>query len=143
MKRNELKKELEKHENFINFGSSDDSPGLEWIGKAEKELGIVLPDDYKWFLNEYGGGEICGEEIYSIYCMPFNEAVGGDLVYQNTIAYKNIPLGKIVLSNTDFGEEFYFKVDDLKKVYMKVGDREGVYAENFIEYIHKRLISYS
>ncbi len=142
MKRNELKNELEKYEDLINFGSSDDSPSLEWLGKAEKELGIVLPDDYKWFLNEYGGGEICGEEIYSIYCMPFNEAVGGDLVYQNTIANKNIPLGKIVLSNTDFGEEFYFKVNDLKKVYVKVGDREEVYAENFIEYVHKRLISY-
>ena len=142
MNRNELKNELKKYEDLTNLGSSDDSPGFEWLGKAEKELGIILPDDYKWFLNEYGGGEICGEEIYSIYCMPFDEAVGGDLVYQNTIANKNISLGKLVLSNTDFGEEFYFKVSDLKKVYVKIGNREEVYAESFIGYVHKRLVSY-
>lgn len=47
MKRNELKNEIEKHDDLINFGSSDNSPGLKWLGKAEKELGVDLPDEYK------------------------------------------------------------------------------------------------
>ncbi|PWC09422.1 SMI1/KNR4 family protein [Brenneria corticis] len=142
MNRNKLVDFIKKHEDIANFGSSDDAPASEWINKAEQALGVTLPDNYKWFLSEFGGGEICGEEIYSIYGVPFNEAVGGDLVYQNTIANNNILLGKIVLSNTDFGEEFYFKINDFDKVYIAIGNREELYAEDFIEYLHKRLISY-
>ncbi|MBQ4796821.1 SMI1/KNR4 family protein, partial [Pectobacterium versatile] len=101
------------------------------------------PEDYKWFLSEFGGGDICGEEIYSIYCLPFDEAVGGDLVYQNVISSDNVSIGKIVLSNTDFGEEYYFKIDDISKVYVSIGNKEMLYANDFIEYIKKRLMSYS
>ncbi|EOG1892365.1 TPA: hypothetical protein ACXNC1_003568 [Proteus mirabilis] len=53
---------------------------------------------------------ICGEEIYSIYCLPFDEAIGGDIVYQNVIANKNLASERISLSNTDFGEEFFFGI---------------------------------
>ena len=142
MNRNNLLNLIKEHEDIANFGTADDAPTSEWINKAEQTLGVVLPDDYKWFLSEFGGGEICGEEIYSIYGLPFNEAVGGDLVYQNVIANNNISSGKLVLSNTDFGEEFYFKTDDFDKVYISIGNTEEVYAEDFIEYLHKRLMSY-
>ncbi|SET65463.1 SMI1/KNR4 family protein [Thorsellia anophelis] len=49
------------------MGTSDDAPSLEWIVKAEEMLTIKLPEDYKWILSHFGGGDICGEEIYSIY----------------------------------------------------------------------------
>lgn len=142
MNRNELIKLIDNHEDICNFGSSDDAPTAEWIQKAEKALGVRLPDDYKWFLNSYGGGDISGEEIYSIYCIPFDEAVGGDITYQNTIATNNVALGKLFLSNTDFGEEFYFKTDGGDQVYLEYGSKKELYAENFIEYMEKRINSY-
>ncbi|CCG88190.1 SMI1/KNR4 family protein [Erwinia piriflorinigrans] len=142
MNRNDLLNVLKKHEDIVNLGSSEDAPESQWIDKCEQALGVTLPEGYKWFLGEFGGGEICGEEIYSIYCMPFDEAVGGDIVYQNTIANKNLALGKIVLSNTDFGEEFYFKTSDIASVYVLFGNKEEKYANDFIEYVYKRLMSY-
>ncbi|MDE1185999.1 MAG: SMI1/KNR4 family protein [Pantoea sp.] len=133
---------IDNHEDVCNFGTSEDAPSVEWIQKTEKALGVQLPDDYKWFLNTYGGGEISGEEIYSIYCVPFDEAIGGDITYQNIISTNNISLGKIVLSNTDFGEEFYFKIDGSNQVYLELGNKNELYAQNFIEYIEKRIKAY-
>ncbi|MBR7538979.1 hypothetical protein KC221_22580, partial [Mycobacterium tuberculosis] len=77
-----------------------------------------------------------------IYCLPFNDAVGGDIVYQNTIANNNLDVGKIVLSNTDFSEEFFFDVKDMEKIYVSTGSNRELYASNFLEYLKKRLLSY-
>lgn len=142
MNRENLIHLFEKHSNLINMGTSDNAPGNDWINAAEKALSVNFPADYKWFLNNYGGGDICGEEIYSIYCLPFNEAVGGDIVYQNTIANNNLEKGKVVLSNTDFGEEFFFDTNGMEKIYVSIGCNRQLYANNFLEYLQKRLCSY-
>lgn len=42
------------------MGTSDDAPDNDWIDAAEKALLVRLPADYKWFLNHYVGGDICG-----------------------------------------------------------------------------------
>lgn len=143
MNREELIELFEKYSYLINMGTSDDAPGNDWIDAAEKALLVSFPTDYKWFLNNFGGGDICGEEIYSIYCLPFNEAVGGDIVYQNTIANNNLESGKVALSNTDFGEEFFFDTNDMEKVYISIGSNRQLYASDFLEYLKKRLLSYS
>ncbi|AXF77076.1 SMI1/KNR4 family protein [Erwinia tracheiphila] len=142
MNREELIDLFEKHSDLINMGTSDDAPDSDWIDAAEKKLLVNFPADYKWFLNNYGGGDICGEEIYSIYCLPFNEAVGGDIVYQNVIANNNLETGKVALSNTDFGEEFFFDTNDMEKIYVSIGNNRQLYASGFLEYLKKRLLSY-
>lgn len=142
MKKDDFLELVEKHSDLVNMGTSEDAPGEEWIDAAQKAMSVSLPEEYKWYLNNFGGGDICGEEIYSIYCMPFNQAVGGDIVYQNTIANQNLKNGRVVLSNTDFGEEFFFDVLDMKKVYMALGREKELYANDFIEYLYKRLLSY-
>lgn len=142
MDREKLIELFEEYSDLINMGTADDAPGNDWINAAEKALLVSFAADYKWFLNNYGGGDICGEEIYSIYCLPFNEAVGGDIVYQNTIANNNLQSNKITLSNTDFDEEFFFDTNDMEKVYISVGNNRQLYASNFLEYLQKRLLSY-
>ncbi|EOU9522271.1 SMI1/KNR4 family protein [Cronobacter turicensis] len=142
MNREEIVKLFEKHSDLVNMGTSDNAPDNNWVEAAEKALSVKLPSDYIWFLKSYGGGGVCGEEIYSIYCLPFDDAVGGDIVYQNTIANNNLDTGKIVLSNTDFGEEFFFDIKDMEKVYVSTGANRELYANNFLEYIKKRLLSY-
>ena len=142
MNREELVELFDKHFDLINMGTSEDSPGSDWIDAAEKTLSVTFPASYKWFLNNYGGGDICGEEIYSIYCLPFDEAVGGDIVYQNTIANDNLKKGRVVVSNTDFGEEFFFDANEMEKIYISLGENIQPYADNFIEYLKKRLLAY-
>lgn len=142
MNREELVELFDKHSDLINLGTSEDSPGSDWIDAAEKALSVTFPASYKWFLNNYGGGDICGEEIYNIYCLPFDEAVGGDIVYQNTIANDNLKNGRVVVSNTDFGEEFFFDANEMEKIYVSLGENVQPYADNFIEYLKKRLLAY-
>lgn len=58
----------------------------------------------------YGGGEIGGEEIYSIYGLDFDTANGGDIVYQHIIGQSIgiIAENKVVVSETDYGEIYFF-----------------------------------
>lgn len=142
MNREELAELFDKHSDLINMGTTEDSPGSDWIDAAEKALSVTFPASYKWFLNNYGGGDICCEEIYSIYCMPIDEAVGGDIVYQNTIANDNLKKGRVVVSNTEFGEEFFFDAHEMEKIYVSLGENVQLYADNFIEYLKKRLLAY-
>lgn len=85
MTKDQLIIELNKRAPIVNLGTSADAPSEDCIAAAEQGLGVRLPEEYKWFLRTFGGGEICGEEIYSIYGLPFEEAVGGTL-------YIEIPL---------------------------------------------------
>lgn len=142
MSKEELLVLFAQHAELINLGSAEDAPSAEWIRKAEEELGISFPDEYVWFLNTFGGGDIGGEEIYSIYCIPFDEAVGGDIVYQNKIASNNIFNGRLVVSETDFGEEFHYNLNDPERLYITTGDHMEIYSSSFVEYLQKRLIAY-
>lgn len=65
------------HPDIVCFGSEADRVGDDWIKKAEQRLGLELPRSYKWFLKTYAGGEIGTEEIYSIYGVDFEGAMGG------------------------------------------------------------------
>ena len=79
---NELKKKIASSEgvDFAPFGKGISD---EWIIKAEKRLNFTFPETYKWWLKNYMGGEIYGEEIFSIYGLDFDTVVGGDIVYIN------------------------------------------------------------
>ena len=83
----ELKKKIASTEgvDFAPFGK-----GIfdEWIIKAEKRLNFTFPETYKWWLKNYMGGEIYGEEIFSIYGLDFDTVVGGDIVYINELNRK-------------------------------------------------------
>lgn len=106
----EVEKMIASHGATVNFGSSFDADGDNWIIKAEAALNRVLPDSQKWFLKEYAGEEIEGEEIYSIYGIPFESVNGGDVVFQHLANRKAGLLDdlKLVISETDLGEVFFF-----------------------------------
>jgi hypothetical protein len=44
---------------------SDAKADAEALRQAQRRLGIQLPDDYAWFLSEYGGGDFAFAAIYS------------------------------------------------------------------------------
>ncbi|WP_273721978.1 MULTISPECIES: SMI1/KNR4 family protein [unclassified Bartonella] len=133
---------------IITFGSEDDEENETddlQIEKAEKALGLKFTSSYKVFLKKYGGGEIGGDEIFSIY----GDCVGipaGDIVYQNVLDRKHgfSTPEQLVVNRTDFGETFYFDYtqfrDDECPLYVMLPSEEcEYYASNFYEFLCKRI----
>lgn len=98
----------------VDFGTAEDAPSDIWIRKAEECLGCALPPSYLWFLRNYGGGEVYGDEVYSIYCIPFDTADGGDIVFQYLLDQSSGSLGdgQIAVLETDFGETFFLDANE-------------------------------
>jgi len=142
----EIQKLIANHRTIVNFGSPSDAVSDEWISKAEAALSRVLPNSYKWFLKEYAGGEIGGEEIYSIYGVPFESVNGGDIVFQHFVNCKNklVDNSKLVISETDLGEVFFFDYNKFHNgecpIFLRLPSGENVlYADNFYEFLGKRI----
>jgi hypothetical protein len=145
MKFEELKKFIAANSGVsIEFGSEEQAPSAEWISKAESALGCNFPVSYRWFLENYGGGEIHGDEIFSIYQQPFEDVVGGDVVAR-TIHDRNSGItasSDISICTTDYGEVFV--LDGLVQtgcgefpVVRITGQSRETYAPSFAEFIVK------
>lgn len=130
----------------VSFGTQKNAPTEEWIKRAEERLNNPLPPSYKWFLMNYGRGEINGEEIYSIYCKDFETVFGGDIVFQHLAHQRSKTLNRdeIPLCQNDFGEIFYFKTSESRQdseypIYRRRGSRREIYAGDFAEFLEKRI----
>lgn len=137
------------HPDIALFGSPSDAVTEDWITKAEQRLGHKLPESYKWFLRNYAGGEIGTEEIYSIYGMDFDNINGGDIVYQHITGLKNRSTTdkKVVISETDLGEVFFFDYDTYSnqdcQIFLRIPSGKNIlYAENFYEFLIKRITAH-
>lgn len=128
----------------VDFADFGDGISEDWIELAERRLKVIFPDSYKWWLRNYHGGEIYGEEIYSIYGLDFNTVVGGDIVYVNELNRKDTSNfdDKLIISEPN-DEIFYF---DLSQG-MKEGEypiyeyfKKTFYATNFIEFLKRRIL---
>jgi hypothetical protein len=142
----EVEKMIAAHQSIINFGTSSDAVLEEWMIKAENALNRKLPESYKWFLKRYAGGEVGGEEIYSIYRFPFESASGGDIVFQHLMNRKAGLLddSKLVIGETDLGEVFFFDYKNFKDGECPIclrlpSGKDVLYAENFYEFLWKRI----
>ncbi|WP_208433236.1 SMI1/KNR4 family protein [Bartonella taylorii] len=136
-------------DDIINFGTEDDEENETddlLIEKAEKALGLQFTSSYKVFLKKYGGGEIGGDEVFSIYGDCGEGIPAGDIVFQNLNARKRgfMTPEQLFVSSTDFGETFYFDYTQFRDgecplyVMLPSGDCE-YYASNFYEFLCKRI----
>lgn len=137
----EIEKIIEEAEDDIDFrcGVSE-----KWIQLAEERLSIILPESYKWWLRNYGGGEIYGEEIYGIYEQDFDTVAGGDIVYMHELNQKqNIYPSNALLIGRGIDQVFYFNLsivpeDGEYPIYeFFTGEK---YADNFIEFLKRRIL---
>lgn len=140
---------IRSNSDIVHFGSVDNKVDPSWIIKAEIKLNINFTNSYKWFLDNFYGGEIAGEEIYSIYGMEFDEINGGDIVYQNLISRKNklSENNELIISETDLGEVFFFNYSYYKNrecpIYIRIPNGDTLYyAEDFYEFLYKRINEY-
>jgi hypothetical protein len=145
----ELRQLISTNSDIVDFGTAADAVDDEWIAKAESVLNRPLPTSYKWFLRQYAGGEIGGEEIYSLYGMPFESVNGGDVVFQH-LANRSSGLlddSKLVVSETDLGEVFFLDYgafhDGECPIKLRLPSGEDVhYASNFYEFLSKRIAAH-
>jgi antitoxin YobK len=106
--REEIKKLIEEYSEEAVFTGEISSD--EIIESSIEELKVNIPDDYRWFIKNYGQGGIGGVEILGI--SKTNKAIFKD----TTLEYRNygLPINLVVVENCD---EWLYCIDtDTKKV---------------------------
>ena len=135
----ELKKKIASTDG-VGFGPFGEGISDEWITKAEERLHFIFPETYKWWLKNYMGGEIYGEEIFSIYGLDFDRVVGGDIVYINELnreeGFSNSD--QLVICEREDGMFYFQKQESLTNELAVFRDGE-YYASDFIEFLIKRI----
>ena len=135
----ELKKKIASTDG-VGFGPFGEGISDEWITKAEERLHFIFPESYKWWLKNYMGGEIYGEEIFSIYGLDFDRVVGGDVVYINELnreeGFSNSD--QLVICEGEDGMFYFQKQESLTDELAVFRDGE-YYASDFIEFLLKRI----
>ena len=135
---------IEQAGDTVNFAPFGEGISEEWIAAAEERLQVKFPASYVWWLKNYNGGEIAGEEIYSIYGVDFDTVVGGDLVYINELSRKENSFfaDKLIIEEHD---DFLFYFDTSSG--LSDGEypvcelhRNEKYADSFAEFLKKRII---
>jgi hypothetical protein len=107
-------------------------------------LGMRFPPSYIWWLKNYKGGEINGEEIFSVYNPEFSDIAGGDVIYINELHRKNgfSSPHQLVIQSNDQGEDYYFdleQVDDKGESPVFVDSTRKKYADNFLHFLALKL----
>ena len=135
----ELKKKIASTDG-VDFGPFGEGISDEWITKAEERLHFIFPESYKWWLKNYMGGEIYGEEIFSIYGLDFDSVVGGDVVYINELNRKEgfSNSEQLVICEGEDGMFYFQKQERLTDELAVFRDGE-YYASNFTEFLLKRI----
>lgn len=135
----ELKKKIASTDG-VDFGPFGEGLSDEWITKAEERLHFIFPETYKWWLKNYMGGEIYGEEIFSIYGLDFDSVVGRDIVYINELnreeGFSNSE--QLVICEGEDGMFYFQKQESLTDELAVFRDGE-YYASDFIEFLLKRI----
>jgi hypothetical protein len=138
---------IEHNRSIAEFADFGDGVNPEWIAAAEKNIGTPLPESYKWWLTNYSGGEIGGEEIFSVYAETPDDIVGGDIVYMYKLAGKDgLDSNLIPLCHSDIDGVFVFQTENGIKgneypvLSLATGDK---YADNFLEFVEKRIMLFT
>ncbi|WP_375659471.1 SMI1/KNR4 family protein [Bartonella sp. MR30HLJHH] len=137
---------VDKYNDSIDFGTTDEAVDDVLIEKAEGILKLQFTSSYKSFLKNYGRAEICGEEILSVYNTNFEIARSDDIVYYHITDIENgfATSEQLVVSRTDFGETFYFDYSQFQNsecpLYLRFPPSDPqYYASNFYEFLCKRI----
>lgn len=139
-----VKKIIEKNNSKVEFAEFGEGVSDEWLQKAQLRLNVIFPPSYVWWLKNYNGGEINGEEIFSIYEMDFDSVVKSNIVYINELNRKNGTSTdeQLVIQENDMGESYYFNLleIDANGEYPVYNDlTQEKYADNFLDFIVKKI----
>jgi len=102
----ELRALLKKHPDLVDVGTPASDQD---IANAEYFLGIAFPEDYKWFLKEWGNLAFGPFEFYGIVGKDFvNSGIPDAIWYTNRLRTQiGLPRDLIILWN-DNGVKYYY-----------------------------------
>ncbi|MBC1502529.1 SMI1/KNR4 family protein [Listeria booriae] len=109
---NKAKEIIEENEELVDdFGEMQES----LIIKAQKELGVDFPDEYKYFLTDFGALTFGSIEIYGVFKEDFENSGVPDAVWATLNERKlvNMPQYLVVIYNTGMGELLCLNFRDL------------------------------
>jgi len=118
-------------------------PSDERIKETERLLGQKLPSSYIWFLKQYGGGTVHGDEILMVSAQysPDNML---DIAAKTLSDRRNgfINNQEISICFTDFGEQFLLDASKENEsgeypVIRKTGDERKIVAVDFSDFLVK------
>lgn len=115
-----------------------------WIDDAEQRIGVYLPETYKWWLLNYGSGELYGDEVYGLYGLEEFDGYSGDIVYQYEYNIENgmTTIYQLPVFNMN-GEEYYFDLSqpsvDFEYPIYSMLNTDAKYASNFLEFLKKQI----
>lgn len=146
MKKVELVELIEKYQDDrVEFGSvgCEIIPSQNRIVETEQMIGAKLPPSYVWFLLNYGGGTVHGDEILSI-SEKYDEYDGSDIA-RVTLRYRHrnyLTNQEIAFCLTDFAETFIMDTSrkNAEGEYNIVRELDGIrkdVADDFIEFLIK------
>ena len=137
---------INENADLVSFGDFGNGVSQDWIIAAEDRLGVSFPPSYIWWLKNYGGGEVSGQEIFSVYEMDFDKVVGGDIVYINELNRKNgtSSSAQLTIQETDQSEVLYFDLNQRDEnmecpIYVRFADKSDLYAVDFLDFLAKRI----
>jgi hypothetical protein len=138
----EIQRVIAENSDIVEFGDVGSGASSEWIAKAEEKLSVKFPPSYIWWLKNYGGGTVFGDEVYSVY--ELDAVVGGDIVYINELDRKNgfCKTHELSILCTDQGDHYYLdlsKVDDKQESPVYNHFTKEWYAEDFIDFLNKQI----
>jgi hypothetical protein len=132
---------------LVDFSSFGEGVSEARISGAEKTIGTSFSPSYRWWLKNYGGGEIDGEEVYGVYDID-NVQGGGDIAYMWAVNKNNHVAAEYQLFVLKAGndEAFYFKLDERRSDgeypiyrYDYVEGTHTLYADDFFVFLKKKI----
>ena len=143
----EIKALISCHEDVADFvGVVSDHE----INRAEQDLGVRFPDEYRTFLKKYGCGSLGAEEIFGVGVRPVGipSAVWATLEQRN--AELDFPPSYVVIYNAGLGELFCLDTKNEQQGHCSViswrlgaGNEQKArpVAETFFDFLHAQLSS--
>lgn len=138
---------IDCNKDLVDFADFGEGTSLDWIEKAEKAIGVTFPPSYRWWLQNYKGGQIGGEEIYSIYETDFDSVVGGDIVFRYRRDHLDgfLKPTQIAICDSDIDACFYMETairDEMGECPIMSSVTEQEYAADFLDFLMKRIALY-
>jgi hypothetical protein len=134
---------IEDSRSIVDFAEYGRGVAPELIATAEDEIGSPLPDSYKWWLLHYGGGEIGGEEIFSVYPRDDVAILSGDIAQRYKVALADGGDRMLIpLCHSDVDGVFSFVIEEAahgSEYHIRAAATGGCYADNFLDFIAKRI----
>lgn len=114
------------------------------INEAEEQLSLKLPPSYKWWLREYGGGQIGGDIVYGLDEQELDVPDIVRLCKQNE-RQRGEEARKRLVFYVGNGVEFYFDTtapdesEEYKVFEQEYGLPPRLYAGSFAEFLRRRI----